>query len=40
MLALGFASGLTAAEHLRGPGTLVFSDMRDLPSLLARDPRP
>ena len=40
MLALGFASGLTTAEHLRGPGTLVFSDMRDLPSLLGRDPRP
>jgi len=40
MLALGFAGGLTTAERLRGSGTLVFSDMRDLPSLLARDPRP
>ncbi len=36
MLALGFAGGLTAAEHLRGPGTLVFSDMRELPRLLVR----
>jgi HAD superfamily hydrolase (TIGR01509 family) len=35
MLALGFAGGLTAAEHLQGPGTLVFSDMRALPRLLA-----
>jgi HAD superfamily hydrolase (TIGR01509 family) len=35
MLALGFAGGLTAAEHLRGPGTLVFSEMRELPRLLA-----
>ena len=34
MLALGFAGGLTAAEHLQGPGTLVFSDMRELPRLL------
>jgi len=40
MLALGFAGGLTTVERLRGSGTLVFSDMRDLPSLLARDPRP
>ena len=39
MLALGYAGGLTAAEHLRGPGTIVFDDMRDLPSLLARDSR-
>jgi HAD superfamily hydrolase (TIGR01509 family) len=37
MLALGFAGGLTAAEHLRGPGTLVFNDMRELPGLLARE---
>jgi beta-phosphoglucomutase-like phosphatase (HAD superfamily) len=34
MLALGFAGGLTAAEHLSGPGTIVFSDMRQLPRLL------
>ena len=39
MLALGFAGGLTAAEHLRGPGTLVFSEMRDLPRLLAEAAR-
>ena len=37
MLALGFAGGLTAAEHLQGPGTIVFTEMRELPSLLARD---
>ena len=35
MLALGFAGGLTAAEHLKGPGTIVFTEMRELPSLLA-----
>jgi HAD superfamily hydrolase (TIGR01509 family) len=35
MLALGFAGGLTPAEHLLGPGTLIFSDMRELPRLLA-----
>ena len=35
MLALGFAGGLTAAEHLQGPGTIVFTEMRELPSLLA-----
>jgi HAD superfamily hydrolase (TIGR01509 family) len=36
MVALGFAGGLTAAEHLRGPGTVVFGDMRELPGLLIR----
>jgi HAD superfamily hydrolase (TIGR01509 family) len=35
MRALGYAGGLTAAEHLRGPDTVVFSDMRELPRLLA-----
>ena len=35
MLALGYAGGLTAAEHLQGPGTIVFTEMRELPSLLA-----
>jgi HAD superfamily hydrolase (TIGR01509 family) len=35
MRALGFAGGLTPAEHLQGPRTLIFSDMRKLPSLLA-----
>ena len=34
MLALGFAGGLTPAERLRGPRTIVFSDMRELPGLL------
>jgi beta-phosphoglucomutase-like phosphatase (HAD superfamily) len=34
MLALGFAGGVTAAERLRGPNTLVFSDMRELPQIL------
>ena len=34
MLALGYAGGLTAAEHLRGPNTIVFSHMRELPGLL------
>ena len=38
MLALGFAGGLTPAGRLRGPGTIVFSDMRELPRLLA-EPR-
>jgi HAD superfamily hydrolase (TIGR01509 family) len=35
MFALGFAGGLTPAEHLQGPRTLVFREMRALPSLLA-----
>ena len=35
MRAFAFAGGLTAAEHLRGPGTIVFNDMRQLPKLLA-----
>ena len=34
MVALGFAGGLTPADKLRGPGTVVFSEMRELPSLL------
>ena len=36
MLALAYAGGVTAAEHLRGPDTLVFDDMRELPVLLSR----
>jgi len=36
MLALAYAGGVTAAEHLRGPDTLVFDDMRELPALLSR----
>jgi HAD superfamily hydrolase (TIGR01509 family) len=34
MLALGFAGGMTPPERLRGPGTIVFSDMRELPRLI------
>jgi HAD superfamily hydrolase (TIGR01509 family) len=34
MRALGYAGGLTPAEWLEGPGTVVFDDMRDLPGLL------
>ncbi|MFF2775565.1 HAD family hydrolase [Streptomyces sp. NPDC058052] len=35
MRAFGYAGGLTAAERLAGPGTVVFHDMRRLPDLLA-----
>jgi HAD superfamily hydrolase (TIGR01509 family) len=35
MRAFGYAGGLTAAEQLRGPDTVVFTDMRELPRLLA-----
>jgi HAD superfamily hydrolase (TIGR01509 family) len=37
MRTLGFAGGLTPAEWLEGPGTLVFDAMRDLPALLQRE---
>jgi hypothetical protein len=33
---LGYAGGLTPAEVLEGPRTVVFDDMRKLPELLAR----
>ncbi|GAA2046667.1 HAD family hydrolase [Catenulispora yoronensis] len=36
MRALGYAGGLTPAEWLEGPGTTVFDDMRELPTLLTR----
>jgi len=36
MRAFGFAGGLTPASWLEGPGTVVFSEMRQLPTLLAR----
>ncbi|GAB3160668.1 HAD family hydrolase [Microbispora hainanensis] len=36
MRALGYAGGLTPAEWLEGPGTTVFDDMRELPTLLAQ----
>ncbi|KUJ41304.1 haloacid dehalogenase [Streptomyces albus subsp. albus] len=35
MRAFGYAGGLTPAEWLAGPGTVVFGDMRGLPRLLA-----
>jgi HAD superfamily hydrolase (TIGR01509 family) len=35
MRALAYAGGLWPAELLDGPDTIVFDDMRDLPSLLA-----
>ena len=35
MRALAFAGGLTPAEALAGPGTVVFDDMARLPGLLA-----
>jgi HAD superfamily hydrolase (TIGR01509 family) len=34
MASLGYAGGLTPAEWLEGPGTRVFTDMRELPGLL------
>ena len=38
MRVLAFAGGLTAAELLAGPDTIVFYDMRELPSLLDEAP--
>ncbi|WP_406345997.1 HAD family hydrolase [Streptomyces sp. NBC_00648] len=35
MRAFGYAGGLTPAERLEGPDTVVFHDMRKLPLLLA-----
>ncbi|MFJ3633805.1 HAD family hydrolase [Streptomyces sp. NPDC090112] len=35
MRSFGYAGGLTPAERLRGPGTVLFHDMRDLPALVA-----
>ncbi|MFE4517852.1 HAD family hydrolase [Kitasatospora sp. NPDC056783] len=35
MRSLGYAGGVTAAERLAGPGTVVFEDMRELPGLIA-----
>lgn len=34
MRAFGYAGGLTPAERLAGPDTVVFDDMRELPRLL------
>lgn len=36
MRAFGFAGGLTPRAWLEAPGTVVFTDMRELPGLLAR----
>ena len=36
MHAFGYSGGLTSADRLEGPGTIVFDDMRDLPGLLRR----
>ncbi|MFB6807687.1 HAD family hydrolase [Streptomyces sp. NPDC056387] len=35
MRSFGYAGGLTPADRLAGPGTVVFTDMRELPALLA-----
>lgn len=35
MRSLGYAGGITPADWLVGPDTVVFDDMRDLPRLLA-----
>jgi HAD superfamily hydrolase (TIGR01509 family) len=37
MRGFGYAGGVTPANRLEGPGTIVFHDMRELPELLARD---
>ncbi|GAA3898352.1 HAD family hydrolase [Streptomyces gulbargensis] len=34
MRAFGYTGGLTGADRLAGPGTVVFTDMRELPALL------
>lgn len=36
MRAFGYAGGVTPAGRLEGPGTVVFTDMRELPGLLVR----
>ena len=38
MRAFGYAGGLTPPHRLEGEGTVVFTDMRDLPRLLAGGP--
>lgn len=37
MRSFGYAGGLTAADRLAGPDTVVFHDMRKLPGLLGLD---
>jgi beta-phosphoglucomutase-like phosphatase (HAD superfamily) len=39
MRAFGFAGGLTPRAWLEAPGTVVFTDMRELPGLLAASGR-
>jgi len=36
MRVLGYCGGLTPADRLAGPGTQLFHEMRDLPTLLTR----
>ncbi|MFF2244556.1 HAD family hydrolase [Arthrobacter sp. NPDC058130] len=38
MHVFAYAGGVTPAERLAGPGTTVFSDMRQLPGLIAAGP--
>jgi HAD superfamily hydrolase (TIGR01509 family) len=38
MSAFGYAGGLTPAERLGGPRSIVFDDMRELPALLRHEP--
>jgi HAD superfamily hydrolase (TIGR01509 family) len=38
MRAFGYAGGVTPANRLAGPATVVFHDMTELPALLAGDP--
>ena len=40
MRAFGYAGGLTPADWLEGPGTVVFTDMRQLPALIEEAPQP
>ncbi|MFE0511627.1 HAD family hydrolase [Streptomyces sp. NPDC058964] len=37
MRVFGYAGGLTPAERLEGPDTVVFHDMRTLPTLISRE---
>ncbi|MEU3746693.1 MULTISPECIES: HAD family hydrolase [Streptomyces] len=40
MRAFGYCGGLTRADRLMGPRTVVFDDMRELPGLLGEPVRP
>jgi len=37
MRAFGYVGGLTPADRLEGPGTVVFDEMRELPRLLGKE---